>query len=403
MRTKSYARVKNAAKVDANGFHPRTCIPTAAATICCSAMYISKKRSGMRLRELLGVGRVRDLAVERDDVAARAAERQQRVAVRLARRDLLARARSVGSSSAPRLEHVRLAAPSGLWTSTTMLPLAAELRDRALRIVERLAVPAVLVLDRLHALALHRARDDRSRPAARRRAPPRTRGRSPRRRGRRSRSPPSRTPRARAVYEERSQPCIVSPRWPSRLMSRIADEVVELRVRRVLERLPHRSLGHLAVAADAPHAIRQPVELLAGERHADRDRQALPERAGRDVDPRDHRRRVPLEPRAELAEGQQLLVGDRAGGLEDGVDERRRVALREDQVVVPRVVRVVEVVAEVLREEHGHQVGRGHRGRRVARTWAPPRRGPSRRGAAVPARARARDRLMPVSLRTREG
>ena len=42
MRTKSYAREKNAAKVDANGFQPRTCIPTAAATSCCSAMYISK-------------------------------------------------------------------------------------------------------------------------------------------------------------------------------------------------------------------------------------------------------------------------------------------------------------------------------------------------------------------------
>ena len=42
MRTKSYAREKNAANVDANGFHLRTCSPTAAATSCCSAMYISK-------------------------------------------------------------------------------------------------------------------------------------------------------------------------------------------------------------------------------------------------------------------------------------------------------------------------------------------------------------------------
>ena len=42
IRTKSYARDRNAANVDANGFQPRTCMPTAAATICCSAMYISK-------------------------------------------------------------------------------------------------------------------------------------------------------------------------------------------------------------------------------------------------------------------------------------------------------------------------------------------------------------------------
>ena len=46
MRMKSYARVKKAANVDANGTSPSTCIPTADATMCCSAMYISKKRSG---------------------------------------------------------------------------------------------------------------------------------------------------------------------------------------------------------------------------------------------------------------------------------------------------------------------------------------------------------------------
>ncbi len=42
IRTKSYARVRKAAKVEAKGTQPRTDRPTAAATICCSAMYISK-------------------------------------------------------------------------------------------------------------------------------------------------------------------------------------------------------------------------------------------------------------------------------------------------------------------------------------------------------------------------
>ena len=41
-----------AAKVETNGFQPSTCIPTAAATICCSAMYISKKRSGWASRKI---------------------------------------------------------------------------------------------------------------------------------------------------------------------------------------------------------------------------------------------------------------------------------------------------------------------------------------------------------------
>ena len=59
--------------------------------------------------EDLGEGRVRDLAVEGDDVAALAAERRQRLAVGLARRDLLARARSAASSRGSGLEDVRLA------------------------------------------------------------------------------------------------------------------------------------------------------------------------------------------------------------------------------------------------------------------------------------------------------
>ena len=42
IRMKSYARERNAANVDANGVQPRTCMPTAAAIICCSAMNISK-------------------------------------------------------------------------------------------------------------------------------------------------------------------------------------------------------------------------------------------------------------------------------------------------------------------------------------------------------------------------
>ena len=37
------------------------------------------------------------------------------------------------------------------------------------------------------------------------------------------------------------------------------------------------------------------------------------------------------------------------------------MALREDEVVVPRIVRIVEVVPKVLREQDRHQVGGGHR------------------------------------------
>ncbi len=38
MRMKSYARVRNAANVEAYGTQPRAANPTAAPTSCCSAM-----------------------------------------------------------------------------------------------------------------------------------------------------------------------------------------------------------------------------------------------------------------------------------------------------------------------------------------------------------------------------
>ena len=74
---------------------------------------------------------------------------------------------------------------------------------------------------------------------------------------------------------------------------------------------------------------------------------------------------MPLEPAAELPVGAELLLGERARGAEQAVDEWRGVALREDQPVVPRVVRRVEVVPQVRREEHGREVGGRHRGGRV--------------------------------------
>ncbi len=73
-----------------------------------------------------------------------------------------------------------------------------------------------------------------------------------------------------------------------------------------------------------------------------------------------------LELRPELAEREQILVGDRPRGLEHRVVQRRRVALGEDQVVVVGVLGVLVVEVEVLLHQHRHQVGRRHRRRRVA-------------------------------------
>ena len=88
-----------------------------------------------------------------------------------------------------------------------------------------------------------------------------------------------------------------------------ADQVVELVVRRLVERLPDGALGHLAVAEHDPDAIGQLVEVLAVQRHADADGQPLAERAGGDIDVgQDVRIGMALQAAAELAQRQQLLV-----------------------------------------------------------------------------------------------
>jgi hypothetical protein len=137
-------------------------------------------------------------------------------------------------------------------------------------------------------------------------------------------------------------------------------QVLEVVVPGVLERLPDRPFRRLAVAAQRPDPVRQPLEVLAGERHAHPERQPLAERAGGDVDPRDQRGRVAFEHAAERPVREQLLVRDRPGCLEHRVEQRRRVPLGKDEAVVGGEIRLVEVVAQVLREQHGHQVGGGH-------------------------------------------
>jgi hypothetical protein len=99
-------------------------------------------------------------------------------------------------------------------------------------------------------------------------------------------------------------------------------KVVEPAERRMLEGLPHRALGDLAVSAEAPYAVRKPVELLPGEGDADRDRQALAERAGRDVHPRQYRSGVAFEAASHLPESEELFLADRSRRFVDRVEQR---------------------------------------------------------------------------------
>ena len=169
-------------------------------------------------------------------------------------------------------------------------------------------------------------------------------------------------------------------------------EVVELVERGVLGRLPHRALGHLAVAADHPHAEREPVEALAGDRHADADRQPLTERAGRDVDPRQHR--VPGVPRgASRADGRCRTPPPTARRPHGR--GRRRAAMRDPSR--RRAGRSPGCGARRSRSAGGRRAAR-RRGRPPTSTRSdapsPPSRSraPHRPSAAVPAPARARAR-----------
>ena len=192
----------------------------------------------------------------------------------------------MGSSSGAGLEHVRLALELRLGHVDHDVADAAELLDRRFGIVERLSVPALLVLDGLHALALDRLGDDHRRL-------PLGRDRLCVRRVDRLDVVPVDLDR---VPAEGLGPLRVGVEIPAvHRLAALAEpvdvddrrQVVELLVGGVLEGLPHRALGHLAVAAQHPDPVRKLVEPLAGERDADREGKALAERAGRDVDPRD--------------------------------------------------------------------------------------------------------------------
>src|SRR5690606_16467173 len=99
----------------------------------------------VRLAEDLAVRRVAHFAVESDDIASLAAERRERLAVRLARRFLLPDLVARSGHTPVRREAVRLPVecrPGHLHADGA---LASQLADARLRILERLAVLAVQV------------------------------------------------------------------------------------------------------------------------------------------------------------------------------------------------------------------------------------------------------------------
>src|SRR5215510_12608039 len=210
----------NAANVDANGFHPRTWIPTAAAIICCSAMYISKYRSGCASRKISA-----NVEFETSPSSATTSPRPSPSALSASPYALRVATSSptsyVGRSSAPTSNRCGSPSNSALGTSTTMLrippssSIASVGSSSALPwkpfsfstaftplplIVFATITVGVPVVSSASAYAASIA--STSCPSISIACQPKA--------------------CARFAYESRSQPCIVSPRWPSRFTSMTA-------------------------------------------------------------------------------------------------------------------------------------------------------------------------------------
>jgi hypothetical protein len=214
------------------------------------------------------------------------------------------------------------------------------------------------------ALAPHRPR-----PAGRPR-------RSRRRRGRRRGAPATRTPRRVRRTGRPPHSSIVGPRCPSRFMSRMPMRLRASWNDAFSIASQTDPSGHFRVAHQHPHAAGEVIE-PHGERHAEGDGQSLAERSRGDVHPRHVRQRhgVSLHGRAERSEREQLRVVDRADRLHHREEQRRGVALRQNEAVVSQVSR-----GPRRRTADGPRTGPRPSGRRTATTSDGPTRPPSSTG-----------------------
>ena len=138
--------------------------------------------------------------------------------------------------------------------------------------------------------------------------------------------------------------------------------------------LPVGALLHLAVAQHAIDAAlvgRRGLAVidLQAQSDAGRDREALAKRPRADLEALERVAvGVALQLAAEVAKRRDVLVGDPAQLVEDGVEHGRGVALGQEESVVGVVGLVGRVVGHGSGEpQHAHDIGRGERAAGVAR------------------------------------
>ena len=138
------------------------------------------------------------------------------------------------------------------------------------------------------------------------------------------------------------------------------DEALGLVVCRGHRRLPNLALVLLAVAHQHPGAQVAALEPRA-KAGAEAERQPHAERSSGVLDAgRRASDGVPLQPRALLPEGLELVDGEVPGLGHHGVLHRRAVALAHDEAVAIGPVGTRGVVSQEARIEHAHDVGRRH-------------------------------------------
>jgi len=148
------------------------------------------------------------------------------------------------------------------------------------------------------------------------------------------------------------------------------DQPPELQMPGEPDRLMVDALHQIAVAGDDEGPVVDlvvavnRVQMPLGDRHPDRHREPLPERAGGRLDPgKLEILRVPGARAVQLAKA--LDVVERrpriSGQVEQGVDQHRAVAGRQDETVAVRPGRVGGVVFQVPGEQCGRRVGHAHR------------------------------------------
>ena len=308
----------------------------------------------------------------------------------LLRGDRPRRRQARASAAAPRgLSGLTSGGEAGVIVSDRMPP-SSSIACAACSARHRLAVPSLVVRDERDAVTLLGARDDHRRASVADRLASRRR-RSPRRRGRRSRSCASRTPGPAGRTGRRSSRASWgrAARGGSCPGSRPGRRP---RGTRPPPSPPRPSPRPPPSRRAAPNARAAGAVEPHRERHAEPDREALAQRAGRDVDPR----AAPAPARGGLGSATRTAAASSSSSSEIA-PIALRVAYRAGAACPFDItnrsfagrLRVLHVEAEMVRVQHGEQVGAGHRRRRVPGSAPRSCSGCCRRRSARRGRSRA--------------